>query len=59
MKVNKLFTILTTAAIACGTMLSMPAFAQKDTRLSDAEIASVAVTANQIDNQMIRQIQQI
>ena len=27
----------------------MPAFAQKNTKLSDAEIASVAVTANQID----------
>ena len=30
-------------------MLSVPAFAQKDTQLSDAEIASVEVTANQID----------
>jgi len=49
MKINKLFTILTTAAIALGTMFSMPVFAQKDTKLSDAEIASVAVTANQID----------
>lgn len=49
MKINKSFTILTTVVIICGAMLSMPAFAQKDTKLSDAEIASVAVTANQID----------
>ena len=49
MKINKPFTVLATVAIVCGAMLSMPAFAQKDTKLSDAEIASVAVTANQID----------
>jgi len=49
MKINKPFTVLTTVAIVCGAMLSMPAFAQKDTKLSDPEIASVAVTANQID----------
>ena len=49
MKINKPFTVLTTVAIVCGAMLSMPAFGQKDTKLSDAEIASVAVTANQID----------
>lgn len=49
MKIIKSYTVLTIAAIVCGSMLSMPAFAQKDTKLSDAEIASVAVTANQID----------
>jgi putative membrane protein len=49
MKINKPLTVLTTVAIVCGAILSMPAFAQKDTKLSDAEIASVAVTANQID----------
>ena len=40
MKISKPFTVLTTVAIAYGAMLSMPAFAQKDTKLSDAEIAS-------------------
>lgn len=49
MKINKRLTVLATIAIACGAMLSMPAFGQKDTNLSDAEIASVAVTANQVD----------
>jgi putative membrane protein len=49
MKIIKSYTVLTIAAIVCGSMLSMPAFAQKDIKLSDAEIASVAVTANQID----------
>lgn len=49
MKINKPLKVLTTAVIVCGTLLSLPAYAQKDTKLSDAEIASVAVTANQID----------
>lgn len=49
MKIGKPFTVLTTVVIVYGAMLSMPAFAQKDIKLSDAQIASVAVTANQID----------
>jgi len=49
MKIKQSFAMLTTIAIVCGAMLYMPALAQKNARLSDAEIASVAVTANQID----------
>lgn len=49
MKITKSYTILTIVAIVCGGMFSIPVFAQKSTTLSDAEIASVAVTANQID----------
>ncbi|MEO8569596.1 MAG: DUF4142 domain-containing protein [Ginsengibacter sp.] len=48
MKSKNPFKPLMTGAIACAIMFSIPAFAQ-DTKLSDAEIASVAVTANQID----------
>ena len=49
MKIKQSFAMLSTIAIVCGAMLYMPALAQKNARLSDAEIASVAVTANQID----------
>ncbi len=48
MKSKNPFKPLMTGAIACAIMFSIPAFAQ-NTKLSDAEIASVAVTANQID----------
>jgi len=40
---------LTTLAILSTVMLSMPVFAQGNPKLSDAEVASVAVVANQID----------
>lgn len=40
---------LLSAAIASLAFFSHSAFAQKNVKLSDAEIASVAVTANQID----------
>ena len=49
MKIKQSIAMLTTIVIVCGAMLCMPAFAQKNARLSDSEIASVAVTANQID----------
>ena len=40
---------LATITLVCSAMLSMPAFAQKTQKLSDPEVASVAVVANQID----------
>lgn len=40
---------LVSAAVVSLVFLSPSAFAQKNDKLSDAEIASVAVTANQID----------
>jgi putative membrane protein len=49
MKSIKFFTVFASLAMISAIMLSVPAFAQKKTKLSDAEIASVAVTANQID----------
>jgi putative membrane protein len=49
MKSNNPFKVLMTGAIACAVMFSIPAFAQENNKLSDAEVASVAVTANQID----------
>ena len=49
MKSKNPFKVLMTGAIACAIMFSIPAFAQNNSKLSDAEIASVAVTANQID----------
>ncbi|MCB0284744.1 MAG: DUF4142 domain-containing protein [Calditrichaeota bacterium] len=49
MKRINAFKLFTAGAIACSVMFLTPAFAQKNTKLSDAEIASVAVTANQID----------
>ena len=49
MKTKQFFAVLSAFAIVCGAMLCMPALAQKNAKLSDAEIASVAVTANQID----------
>lgn len=48
----KLFTSLTKAAIGLvvsTALLSLPASAQRSQKLTDPEIASVAVTANQID----------
>jgi putative membrane protein len=49
MKNLKTIKVLIASAIICVTMLSVSAFAQEKPKLSDAEIASVAVTANQID----------
>lgn len=49
MKVNQSFGVLTAIAIACGAMLFTPAVAQKSAHFTDAEIASIAVTANKID----------
>jgi putative membrane protein len=49
MKRIKFFTVFASLAMISAIILSVPAFAQKNTKLSDAEIASVAVTANQID----------
>jgi|SRR4051812_21137097 putative membrane protein len=40
-----------------GLLISAVSFAQKSTKLSDPEIASVAVTANQIDIQAAQQAQ--
>jgi putative membrane protein len=49
MKIKQSIAVLTTFAIVCGSMLCMRAVGQTNAKLSDAEIASVAVTANQID----------
>jgi len=49
MKISKLFTMWATATIVCSLLLSVPAVAQQNTKLSDAEIASIAVVANQVD----------
>lgn len=38
-----------TSAVVCSLLFQLPAWAQSDKKLSDAEIASVAVVANQID----------
>lgn len=40
---------LTTGTIAFGLLISSSGFAQNNPKLSDAEVASVAVVANQID----------
>jgi len=49
MKSNNPFFTLTAGAIACSLLFSISSLAQKSPKLSDAEIASVAVVANQID----------
>jgi putative membrane protein len=49
MNLFKSLTALTSMAIACAVVLVAPGFAQNNPKLSDAEVASVAVTANQID----------
>ncbi len=49
MKIITPFMALTTIAILSTVMLSVPVFAQENPKLSDAEVASVAVVANQID----------
>ena len=49
MKSKNLFKVLMTGAITGAIMFSMPAYSQQSTKLTDPQIASVAVTANQID----------
>ena len=49
MKIITPFMALATTAILSAIMLSVPVFAQENPKLSDAEVASVAVVANQID----------
>ena len=49
MKIIKSFMALTTTAMLSAIIVSAPVFAQENPKLSDAEVASVAVVANQID----------
>ncbi|HEY6082466.1 MAG TPA: DUF4142 domain-containing protein [Chitinophagaceae bacterium] len=49
MKIFKALTTAATAAVVCTVMFPLSASAQETPKLSDPEIASVAVTANQID----------
>ena len=51
MKVNPSLITFSVFAIVCGAMFCTPATAQKKANFSDAEIASIAVTANKIDIQ--------
>ncbi|MEO6187974.1 MAG: DUF4142 domain-containing protein [Ginsengibacter sp.] len=51
MKIKQSIAVFTTFAIACGALLCMSAIGQTSAKLTDPEIASVAVTANQIDIQ--------
>lgn len=49
MKINSFFKTRIVIVSMCLAMLSPSAFAQENPKLSDAEVASVAVVANQID----------
>ena len=49
MKTNNKYKVITVGLIVYLIMFSIPVFAQKGPKLSDAEVASVAVVANQID----------
>ena len=49
MKIHKSFMALATPVILSALMFSAPVSAQDNPKLSDAEVASVAVVANQID----------
>jgi putative membrane protein len=49
MALNKNIRKLIPAALTCSLVFSVPAIAQDKPRLSDAEVAYVAVVANQID----------
>jgi len=49
MKVNNHFKVAATAIILLCVLFSVPVYSQKAPKLSDPEVASVAVTANQID----------
>ena len=48
MKNNSPFKVLVTSAIACLIIFSIPVFGQENTKLSNAEVASVTVLANQL-----------
>ncbi|MEO8416721.1 MAG: DUF4142 domain-containing protein [Ginsengibacter sp.] len=48
MKSNSLFKVLVTSAIACIIIFSTPALAQENIKLSNADVASVMVLANQL-----------
>ena len=49
MKIIKNFTPCVTIVTACSILFSISGLAQKPAKLSDAEIASVAVVANRVD----------
>ena len=49
MKIFNSFAKLAVASIVCSVILTTHASAQKSTKLTDPEVASVAVVANQID----------
>ncbi|MEO8711590.1 MAG: DUF4142 domain-containing protein [Parafilimonas sp.] len=49
MKKKNVIKLFTAIVIACAIVISLPVFSQESTKLTDPEIASVAVTANQID----------
>lgn len=49
MRIIKTLTAWATSTILYSAILAMPAFSQENPKLSDAEVASVAVVANQID----------
>lgn len=49
MKIMKPFMTMAAAAMISAVMFPAPAFAQENPKLSDPEVASVAVVANQID----------
>ena len=49
MKSNQTVFVYLTYTVACSLLLSFSSLAQQNTKLSDAEVASVAVVANQID----------
>jgi len=48
MKIFKIFKTCAYISMACSAMIALPAYSQQQT-LSDPEIASIAVTANQVD----------
>ena len=49
MKISKTFQAVSTSMVVLSILFVSPAFAQTNPKLSDAEVASVAVVANQID----------
>ena len=49
MKKNKAITVIKKVAVAVVLLFSVPAIGQQPLKLSDPEVASIAVTANQID----------
>lgn len=49
MKKNKAITVIKKVAVAVVLFFSVPAIGQQPLKLSDPEVASIAVTANQID----------